>query len=161
MLTQQQPYALTQDEGQALWFLGNVLTRVKATGEQTSGAYGLVDQVLPAGFASPWHMHHAEDETFYVLAGEITFLCGDTRVVGGAGTFVYGPRGIPHGFRAAEREPARLLLMNTPAGFEQFVLALSAPALGDAPPPAGPPDMEMLIATAARFNIDILGPLPE
>jgi quercetin dioxygenase-like cupin family protein len=161
MVTQQTSYALTQDEGQALWFLGNVLTRVKATGDQTGGAYGLVDQILPAGFASPWHLHHAEDETFYVLAGEITFLCGDTRVVGGPGTFVYGPRGIPHGFRAGASAPARLLLMNTPAGFEQFVRALSAPASADAPPPAGPPDMEQLIAMAARYHIDILGPLPE
>src|SRR5579864_9048091 len=161
MLTQQRPYALTQDEGQALWFLGNVLTRVKATGEQTGGAYGLVHQILPAGFASPWHLHHAEDETFYVLAGEITFLCGDTRVEGDAGTFVYGPRGIPHGFRVTASAPARLLLMNTPAGFEQFVLALSAPAAGDAPPSAGPPDMEKLIAMAARYHIEILGPLPE
>ena len=97
MPTQQEPYALAHDDGQALWFLGNVLTRVKATGEQTGGAYGLIDQVIPAGFASPWHVHHAEDETFYVLEGTITFLCGETRVVGGPGTFVYGPRGVPHG----------------------------------------------------------------
>ena len=62
MPTQQEPYALAHDDGQALWFLGNVLTRVKATGEQTGGAYGLIDQVIPAGFASPWHVHHAEDD---------------------------------------------------------------------------------------------------
>ena len=111
MLTRQEPYALAHDEAQALWFLGNVLTRVKATGEQTGGAYGLIDQVVPAGFASPWHVHHAEDETFYVLEGTITFLCGETRVMGGPGTFVYGPRGVPHGFRAAVDAPARLLVL--------------------------------------------------
>lgn len=161
MLTQQKPYALAHDDGQALWFLGNVLTHVKASGEQTDGAYGLVEQILPAGFASPWHMHHAEDETFYVLEGAITFLCGEMRVAGGPGTFVYGPRGVPHGFRASADSPARLLLLNTPAGFERFVLELSEPATAVSSPPTAPPDLAKLMAVAARYNIDILGPLPE
>ena len=158
MLTRQEPYALAHDDGQALWFLGNVLTRVKATGEQTGGAYGLIDQVVPAGFASPWHVHHAEDETFYVLEGTLTFLCGETRVVGGPGTFVYGPRGVPHGFRTALDAPARLLVLNTPAGFERFVMELSEPATDVSSPPSAPPDLERLMTVAARYDIDILGP---
>ena len=161
MLTRQEPYALAHDEGQALWFLGNVLTRVKATGEQTGGAYGLIDQVLPAGFASPWHVHHAEDETFYVLEGTLTFLCGEARVVGGPGTFVYGPRGVPHGFRTAVDTPARLLILNTPAGFERFVMELSEPATDVSSPPTAPPDLARLMTVAARYDIAILGPLPE
>ena len=80
MLTRQEPYALAHDEAQALWFLGNVLTRVKATREQTGSAYGLIDQVVPTGFASPWHVHHAEGETFYVLEGAITFLIVPTYI---------------------------------------------------------------------------------
>jgi len=161
MPTRQEPYALAHDDGQALWFLGNVLTRVKATGEQTGGAYGLIDQVVPAGFASPWHVHHAEDETFYVLEGTLTFLCGETRVVGGLGTFVYGPRGVPHGFRTAVDAPARLLVLNTPAGFERFVMEMSEPATDVSSPPTALPDMERLMAVAARYDIAILGPLPE
>jgi quercetin dioxygenase-like cupin family protein len=156
------PYALAREEGQPLWFLGT-LTLLKATGEQTGGAFGLIEQVLPPGFSSPWHLHHQEDEAFYVVEGEMTFLCGEARVKAGPGAFVYGPRGIPHGFRAEGTAPARLLLLCTPGGFEQFVAELSAPAAGLVlpPPAAGPPDMENLMAMAARYKIEILGPLPE
>jgi quercetin dioxygenase-like cupin family protein len=100
-----QPYALAKEEGQAVWFLGTLLI-VKATGEQTGGAFGLVDNVLPAGFASPYHTHRNEDESFYVVEGEMTFYVGDERVKAEAGAFAYGPRGVPHGFEErARRRP--------------------------------------------------------
>ncbi len=154
------PYALARDEGEAVWFLG-ARTWVKATGDQTGGALGLVEQVLPAGFASPWHMHHAEDESFYVAEGEMTFLCGDQRTNAGPGTWVWGPREVPHGFRVEGTEPARMLLFATPAGFERFVVELGEPAADWSSPPSGPPDMGALVATAARYRVDILGPLPD
>lgn len=154
------PYALARGEGQALWFLG-AQTWVKATSEQTGGALGLVEQILPAGFASPWHLHHNEDEAFYVAEGEMTFICGDAQVAAGPGTWVWGPRGIPHGFRVEGSAPARLLLFATPAGFEQFVVDLGVPAPEGSSAPDGPPDMDKLMAAAARYQIDILGPLPE
>jgi mannose-6-phosphate isomerase-like protein (cupin superfamily) len=78
-------------------------TRLLATAEQTGGAFGLIEHVIiPAGedSASPWHVHHAEDEAFYVVEGQMTFLCGEQKVEAGPGTFVYGPREIPHGFQA-------------------------------------------------------------
>jgi quercetin dioxygenase-like cupin family protein len=161
MIAQKAPYMLATDEGTALWFLGSVLTRVKATGEQTGGAFGLIDQRMPAGFVSPYHLHHAEDEAYYVLDGQITFICGGERIVAGPGAYVYGPREVPHGLKVDGDTPARMLLMNTPAGFERFVVALSEPVTDPAAPPPAPPAMETLLAVAARFNIDILGPLPE
>ena len=91
----------------------------------------------------------------------MTFLCGDDRLSAGAGTWIWGPRGIPHGFRVEGSAPARLLLFATPAGFEQFVIDLGEPAADWSSPPAGPPDMEKLMATAARYRVDILGPLPD
>ncbi len=63
-----QPRALAKDEGRAVWFLGT-LAIVKATAESTRGAFGLIDSVIPAGFESPYHVHHAEDESFYVTEG--------------------------------------------------------------------------------------------
>jgi len=66
-----QPYALARGEGSALWFLGT-LSHVKATSEMTRGAYGLVEQVIPAGFASPYHLHRVEDEAFYVFEGQVS-----------------------------------------------------------------------------------------
>jgi hypothetical protein len=69
-----QPYALASEEGQAVWFLGTLVV-MKATGEQTGGAFGLIDNLMPGGFASPYHMHGNEDESFYVGEGESRAGC--------------------------------------------------------------------------------------
>jgi quercetin dioxygenase-like cupin family protein len=160
MQTADQSYVSTREAGQALWFLG-VLTQVKATGEQTGGAYSLIEHVLPPGSASPWHVHHAEDETFYVIEGQITILCGDARIEAGPGTWAFGPRGVSHGFRVEGNAPARLLLLTTPSGFDRFIVEMSEPATDLSTPPTTPPDMEKLMAAAAKYHMDILGPLPE
>jgi quercetin dioxygenase-like cupin family protein len=151
-------YALAREEGQALWFL-NALTHVKATGDQTGGAFGLIEQVIPAGFASPYHVHHVEDETFYILEGEVTFISGDRKIKATAGSYAFLPRDIPHGFKVDA--PARLLILTTPAGFEQFVIEMGEPARDASSPPASPPDMEKLMRLAAKYQLEILGPLPE
>ncbi|MDQ3222079.1 MAG: hypothetical protein M3Q75_01170 [Gemmatimonadota bacterium] len=72
-----------------------------------------------------------------------------------------GPRDIPHGFRVEGTAPARLLLFATPAGFEQFVVELGEPAADWSSPPSAPPDMATLMAVAAKYRVDILGPLPD
>jgi uncharacterized cupin superfamily protein len=61
---------------------------MKATGEQTGGAFGLIDNLMPGEFASPYHMHRNEDESFYVVEGEMTFYVGEERVKAEAGAFV-------------------------------------------------------------------------
>ena len=162
METARRPYAIHREEGERLSFFGS-LTWIKATGEQTGGAFGLIEHLMPPGEEIPWHLHHNEDESFYVIEGEVLFIVGEEqqRITAGPGTFVFGPREIPHGFRVAGSSPARMLIEATPAGFEHFVLALSEPAPASGFPPAGPPDMEKVMAAAARANIEILGPLPE
>ena len=84
----------------------------------------------------------------------MAFVCDGQWTQAKAGTFVFGPRNIPHGFKVLGDKPARLLLLCAPGGFEQFVLDMSEPA------PA-PPDMAKLMAVAAKYQIDIHGPLPE
>jgi steroid delta-isomerase-like uncharacterized protein len=150
------PHLNTRDDA-AFRFLG-VPTLVRSTGETTSGAFGLIEHwEMPAGFASPYHTHHREDESFYVLEGELALVCGGKWLKAGPGTFVYGPREIPHGFRVIGSSPARFLLMCTPSGFEGFVLEQATPM---AEPPS-PPDMAKLMTLAAKYGIDIHGPLPE
>jgi uncharacterized protein (TIGR02246 family) len=151
-----QPYLKTRYELD-FQFFGSP-TVMHATGEATDGRFCLMEQVaLPAGLASPYHTHHNEDEAFYVLDGHIRFVCDGKWLNAEAGTWVYGPRDIPHGFKVVGSRPARMLLMCAPAGFEKFVLELCSPL--DAVP--GLPDMKTLMAAAARFNVEILGPLPE
>jgi quercetin dioxygenase-like cupin family protein len=152
-----QPLLNTRDDS-PFRFLG-LPTLMRATGQTTNGAFGLVEQVLPPGFASPYHTHHLEDEAFYVLEGEVAFVCGGKWLTAGPGGYVFGPRNIPHGFKVQGAAQARMLLLCAPAGFEQFVLDLSEPESGPEGP--APPDMARLMATAAKYRIDILGPLPQ
>jgi len=150
------PYLNTRDDA-AFRFL-NVPTLMRSTAESTGGAFGLMEHwSIPPGFASPYHRHHREDEAFYVLEGEMAFVCDGKWMRGGPGTYVFGPRELAHGFKVIGDKPASMLLLCSPGGFESFVLELAQPA--DAPP--APPDMAKLIATAAKYHIDILGPLPE
>ena len=149
------PYMNALSESDAQWFLGQ-RTWVRSTAAQTGGALGVVEHILTPGFASPYHLHHNEDEEFYVIEGEIRFISGDESWVLGPGGFAFLPREVPHGFRVEGDATARILLMATPAGFEGFVADLSTPE-----PPTGPPDMAELMRAAARYSIDILGPLPE
>jgi quercetin dioxygenase-like cupin family protein len=151
-----QPYRNTREDP-AFRFLG-LPTLMRSTGETTNGAFGLMEHwTIPPGFASPYHLHHLEDEAFYVLEGEMAFVCDGKWSNAGPGGYVFGPREIPHGFKAIGNIPARMLLLCAPAGFEHFVLEMGE----DLTSPLSPPDMAKLIALAAKYKIDILGPLPE
>jgi uncharacterized protein (TIGR02246 family) len=153
-----QPILNTRDES-PFRFLG-LPTVVRATSQTTNGAFGLIEHLMPPGFASPHHTHHLEDEAFYVLEGHVAFVCGGKWLTAGPGAYVFGPRNIPHGFKVLGAVPARMLLLCAPAGFEQFVLDMSEPE-PVAEAPLAPLDMAKLVALAAKCNIDILGPLPD
>ena len=153
MITQGlQPTVSTADEP-PIYFLG-LPTVVRATGQTTGGGFGLIEQVMPPGFSSPYHTHRLEDEAFYVLEGEMAFVCDGNWTLAGPGTYVFGPRNLAHGFKVLGSAPARMLLLCSPGGFEQFVFDMSEPV-------PGPPDMAKLMAVAAKYSIDILGTLPE
>ena len=150
------PYLNTRNDA-AFRFL-NLPTLMRSTAKNTNGAFGLIEHwSIPPGFASPYHTHHREDEAFYVLEGELAIVCDGKWMRGGPGTYVFGPREVAHGFKVIGDQPARMLLLCAPGGFEGFVLELGQPA--DAP--LAPPDMAKLAAVAARYHIDIHGPLPE
>ena len=133
-------------------------TVLHSTGETTEGRFFLLEHLaMAAGMASPYHVHHNEDEAFYVLEGQVAFICDGQWLVAGPGTYVFGPRDIPHGFKVIGTTAARMLLLCAPAGFEKFVQELSLPV--DAVP--APPEMATLVAAAAKYGVEILGPLPE
>lgn len=91
--------------------------------------------------------------------GELTFWVGGQVISAPAGTFIYGPRDVPHTFEVTS-EQARFLLVTEPAGFEHFMRTLAEPARSlTIPPPASePPDVQRLSAVAAEYGIEILGP---
>jgi quercetin dioxygenase-like cupin family protein len=152
------PIAHQQGEGDARWFLGG-LSIIKASGETTEGRVAVTENWAPRGHGSPLHVHHREDEWFYVLSGELTFWIDGETTIAQEGSFVYGPRDVPHTF-AVSSEEARFLLVIEPAGFEQFLLELSEPAQAATLPPTTlqTPAPETMMAAAARYGIEILGP---
>ena len=152
------PIALQQGEGDARWFLGALCT-IKSTGEQTGGRVAVTENWAPRGHGSPLHVHHQEDEWFYVLSGELTFWVDGRVITATEGSFVYGPRDVPHTFTVAS-EQARFLLVVEPAGLEEFIHVLSEPAQSLTVPPASlqPPAMDTMMAAAAEHGIEILGP---
>ncbi len=125
----------------ALWFLDELL-RIRVRGEQTGGSLSVVEILAPRGPASPLHVQPREDETFYVLDGELTFHLDGAERAASTGDVVVVPRGTPHAYRV-DSETARVLLLDTPAGHERFFEAMGRPAERDELPgaPDGPPDM--------------------
>ncbi len=151
-------YRLGPDEGEAYWLLG-MLEIVKISGATTNGEYGLVEVTVRAGEGSPWHVHPDEDEWFYVLAGEFTVYVGDERLSLPAGSFAFGPKGVPHTF-IAETEGARALIGFQPFLFEGFLHEVGEPAAERVLPPPleAAPDMARLIPIGSRNGIEIIGP---
>lgn len=147
---------LQPGEGKAVSVLGDRYT-YKAVGEQTGGAYGLVETAVPAGSSGPPpHVHGGEDEAFYVLEGEVTVLIGDRTLTAAAGSFAFVPRGTIHTFSNRATREARLLVIISPAGFERAFEEMAEVA----PSADQPPDMDRLMAIAEKYNLEIAGPPP-
>ena len=152
------PIALQPGEGDARWFIG-ALGTIKAAAETTDGRVAVLEFLWPQGGGSPLHVYRNEDEWFYVIEGELTIWVGGAVVVAPAGSFVYGPRDIPHTFVVTSTE-ARFLMVTEPAPFADFVRTLSEPAQALTLPPASVelPDPDRMTAVAAEYGIEILGP---
>jgi quercetin dioxygenase-like cupin family protein len=114
------------------------LWRVLATGKETAGIVGALDEQITHGLAAPMHSHEDADEIFYVLDGELTFFVGDKRIEAAEGAFVYLPRYVRHGFQVDSAE-ARVFNFVTPAGFEQLIVDQGKPAKFDDLPIANVP----------------------
>jgi len=142
------PYALRVDEGQRLRSLGALIS-VKATSEQTGGVFNLFEVSCPPDFTTSLHIHYAEDVAVYVLEGALTLFWGSEQKEAVKGSYFFHPRGTPHGFRVEGDESALILYMTFPAGFDRFIIG---------------PELRVscseVTQTAARYKIEILGPLP-
>jgi hypothetical protein len=149
------------DTQAAIWFLG-ALSQLRLSGERTGGAFSLADNLARGGNASPVHVHDRDDETFFVLDGELRVLVGEDDYTAGPGTVAVLPRRLRHAYVVISAA-ARFLTLHTPAGFEQFAAEVGQPAraLTLPPPPAGPPDFTALAQAAARHGITVLAPPPQ
>lgn len=141
-------------EPELVWWQG-ARFQIKARSEDTGGSIGVAEANFWAGLGPPLHVHHREDEAFYILEGKIRFRRGDDVFVATAGDFVFAPREIPHNFKVLEGG-ARALILMTPAGMEHMFLEGGIRAT-ERPAPERY-DMEQVALLARKFGWDIVGP---
>jgi quercetin dioxygenase-like cupin family protein len=161
MLSELLPRSVSITDGPAYWFL-NSLNVVMATSESTGGAFSLVHHTAPPGHATPYHLHHVEDEAFFVLDGEFTFIGEGKKTVLGAGGYIFLRRNIPHGIRCTSSAPSTMLILAMPGtGFVGMMIEMAEPAEQRVLPIPTAPDIEKLTMLCAKYKIDVLGPLPD
>jgi quercetin dioxygenase-like cupin family protein len=150
------PVTVPRSAGEARWWLGS-LAVIKATAADTGGQMTIVEITEPPGQDGPLHVHHAEDEGFWILEGEVTFQVGDTSFEAHAGDYVFGPRHIPHRYTVGE-SGCRMLFIFTPGGFEDLIIEMSEPAGSHTlpPPSAEEFDMERIKAIAEAHGAELL-----
>ena len=144
-------------DGEAVLWLGE-LAIIRVTGEETDGRYSIVELWAAKEGEVPRHIHHNEDEAFYILEGEMTIHVGEKAYKGTPGSFIFAPRGVPHVYRVDTPGHARVLMICSPAGFEDFVRATSVPAKSLVPPPPTEIDMDFddLTTVAEQYGMEFV-----
>ena len=148
-----------QSLDRSVWYNGSLMTFL-ATGEDTHGQFALIEAVARRGNVPPPHIHHREDEIFYVLEGEVVVSVGDCTMKGTAGTMFFLPRDVAHSF-TIESEQCRMLILLTPAGLEGWFKKFSVPAPAMTLPPADEPaydEVQRMLDAAPRYGIEFVLP---
>jgi quercetin dioxygenase-like cupin family protein len=158
--TTPKPYRLASDDGLAdVWWKTGRIT-MKAGPDETGNAFSQFVVDDPRGSGPPLHVHHNEDETFYILEGQVTMFAGDERIDLEAGDYFFGAREIPHAY-LVRSERARMLVTISPSGSEQLFVSLGVPVTSAEPPTdAVMPPLPEMARLFAAYGAEILGPPP-
>ena len=154
-----EPLGVRKDEGEARWWFG-ALAEIKATAADTGGLMTIVEVTGHPGAEAPLHVHHRDDEGFWILEGDVSFEVGDETIEASAGDYVFGPRDVPHRFTVGDRG-CRMLFILVPGGIEDVIRATSEPApRRTLPPPPetepGPEEIERLKAIVKEHGYELL-----
>jgi quercetin dioxygenase-like cupin family protein len=143
-------------DGKKIAVAGDLYTFL-AEGEDTSRSYALWEAVVPPGGGPPPHIQSREDEGFYVLEGEISFVADGQRVVARKGTFLNVPRGVLHTFKNEGDSDARMLILVAPAGMEKMFEEAGTVVTGPSARPSPPTSVEMekMVSVAPKYGIEI------
>ena len=150
------PVSVGSGEGEALWWFG-ALAVIKATAEDTGGQMTIIEVTEAPGAEGPLHVHHREDEAFWVLEGEVTLEIGGQAIHARAGDYAFGPRDIPHRYTVGD-SGCRMLFICTPGGIEGLVRGMSEPAASRTlpPPMEQEPDWERVVAVGEEYGCELL-----
>jgi quercetin dioxygenase-like cupin family protein len=152
-----EPIAVTKAEGEAWWWFGS-LAVIKASAADTGSRMAIVEITEPPGIEAPLHVHHGEDEGFWILEGDVAFEVGGRTIDAHAGDYVFGPRDVPHRYTVGDRG-CRMLFIFTPGGFEELIREMGEPArTRTLPPPSDEePDLERIQSIAVDHGCELLG----
>jgi quercetin dioxygenase-like cupin family protein len=153
------PAAVRSDEGEARWWFGSLVV-IKTEAADTGGQMTIVEVTEHPGYEAPLHVHHRDDEGFWILEGDLTFEVGETTIEASAGDYVFGPRNIPHRFTVGD-QGCRMLFILVPGGIEDLIRATSQPApTRTLPPPREgeptPEEIEGLKALIKEYGYELL-----
>lgn len=126
---------------------------IKLSGEDTGGAYAIMEDNTPAQQGPPLHRHLREDESFYVIEGQYVFEVDGKQIHAGPGSTVYAPKGTAHRFQNTGLTPGKLLVMVQPAGLDSFFVNIDAVTKG-----VREPDLEVVIPIFEKHGLELLGP---
>ena len=156
--TATKPYRLASGEGLAIFWWKSGRMTVKAGGGETGHAFAQLENFDPRGTATPLHVHHNEDETFYVVEGEVTVIVGGERIDLRPGDYLFAPRDVPH-TTIVTSESARYITTVSPAGLEELFVELGVPVTDAGQPvEAVLPPMPEVVRRFAAYGVEILGP---
>lgn len=162
-MTDLQPVHLGPNEGPSVFLVGDTYTTL-LSGEQTGGAFTLLEAIVMPDAGPPPHAHHGEEETFVLLDGRMTFTIAGRTYDAAAGTVLLVPRDVPHSYRNVGDGPARMLFLYSPPGMEGMFPELGAPGRrGTIPPPLDPADITAMAAVADKYGFSFVtsdGPNP-
>lgn len=150
-----EPVIRKSNEGRCYWVLGDHY-RTVVSGEETGGAYAVIELTLNGQQAPPLHLHRGMNEGFLVLEGSISLRLGSSDLILRAGSFANVPEGQPHTFHKISGERTRILLTIAPAGFERFFTEIGTPATDDLPPDPDPAVMELITRLAPTYGLELV-----
>jgi len=154
-MTQPPPYARRTSSPDSVWYMGALFTFL-ATAKDTNGQFMLIEALAQPGGEPPPHTHAREDEAYYVVEGSLEFWVGDQHLLAPAGSYVYLPKNVRHGWKITSG-PARLLIMCWPAGLEAYFVEFAEPAQQLVLPPLpnfASIDMPRLIERGRAYGIE-------
>ena len=139
------------------WYIGHLMS-ILISSKDTNGAYSLIHGYEIKGLEPPPHVHTKEDESFYILDGEINYTVDEEVFNARRGDWIFLPRNVQHSFQV-QSDQAEVIIQLSPGGFEEYFKEMSDPAkaLIIPPRPQGPPDVKRIIETASKYGVKFPG----
>ena len=130
----------------------------KTTASESNGAHALLEMTVNPGSGTPPHIHHAEDEMFYIVEGELSLWCGDQKTVAKPGAYVAVPKGTVHRWANESNAPAKSLVFLVPGGFDEFLMKIGTP-MTDPEQTGSPPtqeDIDFAMSIAGDYHLEMV-----